>query len=289
VDLAGASGDSWLGEQEVIVSSESITGEVTWFGHQHLCPDQLRVRAERRDLANRTRHGDQGPERNRAELRQPVRLPGRQILAEGTPHNPIIFTAETDDLDRPEDLLITDRGLWGGVVLLGKARINKAVNAAGDAATPKYEVFEGLEDLVINGPEFVHRFGGNRRRGQFRRPALRVDPAWRAALSPDKEINGLTLGGVGRGTVVEFVEVLSFADDGFEFFGGSVNTKYLVSAFNDDDGFDTDMGWSGKNQFWLGSSRTTDGTPVRSKTGSRTSATTGRASRWRPMRSTTRR
>ncbi|MGE3312049.1 MAG: hypothetical protein AB7O66_18955, partial [Limisphaerales bacterium] len=70
-------------------------------------------------------------------------------------------------------------------------------------------------------------------------------------LSPDKEINGLSLGGVGRGTVVENVEALSYADDGFEFFGGSVNTKYLVSAFNDDDAFDMDMGWNGKNQFWF--------------------------------------
>jgi hypothetical protein len=70
-------------------------------------------------------------------------------------------------------------------------------------------------------------------------------------LSPDKEINGLSLGGVGRGTTIEYVEAVSFADDGFEFFGGTVNTKYLVSAFNDDDSFDTDMGYTGKNQFWF--------------------------------------
>ncbi len=71
-------------------------------------------------------------------------------------------------------------------------------------------------------------------------------------LSPDKEINGLSLCAVGRGTTIEFVETYAIKDDGFEFFGGSVNTKYLVSAFNDDDGFDTDMGWNGKNQFWFG-------------------------------------
>jgi hypothetical protein len=76
---------------------------------------------------------------------------GGKIFAEGTRQQPIIFTAEDDDLTDTEDLLITDRGLWGGLVLLGNAPINKAVNAAGDAATPRYEVYEGLEDLQIQG------------------------------------------------------------------------------------------------------------------------------------------
>jgi hypothetical protein len=57
---------------------------------------------------------------------------------------------------------------------------------------------------------------------------------------------------VGRGTTIEFVECYGIADDGFEFFGGTVNTKYLVSAFNDDDAFDADMGYRGHNQFWFG-------------------------------------
>jgi hypothetical protein len=71
-------------------------------------------------------------------------------------------------------------------------------------------------------------------------------------LTTDKEINGWSLGAVGRGTVMEYLESYCTADDGFEFFGGSVNTKYLVSAFNDDDGFDTDEGYNGQNQFWFG-------------------------------------
>ncbi len=150
----------------------------------------------------------------------------------------------------PDDLDIDARGLWGGLVILGNARINKAVNAAGDAATPKYEVYEGLEDIEINGQN-VHRFGGtddDDNSGVLRYVSIRHGGQ---KLSPDKEINGLSLGGVGRGTTIEYVEAVSFADDGFEFFGGTVNTKYLVSAFNDDDAFDTDMGWSGKNQFWF--------------------------------------
>src|SRR4029434_9863774 len=70
-------------------------------------------------------------------------------------------------------------------------------------------------------------------------------------FQPNKELNGLSLGAVGRGTTIEYVEAYGTADDGFEFFGGTVNTKYLVSAFNDDDTFDTDQGYRGKNQFWF--------------------------------------
>jgi hypothetical protein len=62
-------------------------------------------------------------------------------------------------------------------------------------------------------------------------------------------VNGLSLCGVGSGTVVEYVECYAIQDDGFEWFGGTVNNKYLVSAFNDDEAFDTDQGFRGKNQF----------------------------------------
>ncbi|MFN0067467.1 MAG: hypothetical protein ACKVYV_07500 [Limisphaerales bacterium] len=171
-------------------------------------------------------------------------------IRNAAPHSPIIFTAENDDLADPADLGPTDRQLWGGLVVLGRARINSAVNANGDAAVPRYEVYEGLEDVVVGGQN-VFRFGGDDdgdSSGVLRYVSLRHGGQ---KLSPDKEINGLSLGGVGRGTVIEYIEALSFADDGYEFFGGSVNTRYLVSAFNDDDAFDVDMGYSGDNQFWF--------------------------------------
>ena len=85
---------------------------------------------------------------------------GAKIFANGSPTAPIIFTAEADDLDDPEDLGIFERGLWGGVVLLGKAVLNTTTDLAGNGATPKYEVFEGLPDREING-QFVNRFGGS--------------------------------------------------------------------------------------------------------------------------------
>jgi hypothetical protein len=175
---------------------------------------------------------------------------GGKIFANGTPTQPIIFTAEADDVTDPEDLPLFQRGLWGGVVLLGRAGINTALDATGNTSSPKYDVFEGLPDTQIAGQN-VHRFGGgddNDSSGVMRYVSIRHSGV---VFQPNKELNGLSLGGVGRGTVLEYIESYAVADDGFEFFGGTVNTKYLVSAFNDDDCFDTDQGYRGKNQFWF--------------------------------------
>ena len=178
---------------------------------------------------------------------------GGKIYAEGTPQNPIIFTAEADDTTIPDDMPIwgpTARGLWGGLVIFGNTTINGAVDNGGHAANPKYEVYEGLTDITLNG-ENVFRYGGandDDDSGVVRYVSIRHGGA---VLAPNKEINGLSLGAVGRGTTIEFVESYCAADDGFEFFGGTVNTKYLVSSFNDDDSFDADMGYRGTNQFWF--------------------------------------
>ncbi len=175
---------------------------------------------------------------------------GAKIFAQGTRTHPIIFTAEADDVSDPEDLSIFQRGLWGGVVLLGNSVLNTTLDAAGNTASPKYEVFEGLPDSQING-QFVNRFGGNNdddSSGVLRFVSIRHAGV---VFQPNKELNGLSLGAVGRGTTIEYVEAYATADDGFEFFGGTVNTKHLVSAFNDDDGFDIDQGYRGKNQFWF--------------------------------------
>ncbi|MCW5559044.1 MAG: hypothetical protein KIT22_14595, partial [Verrucomicrobiae bacterium] len=177
---------------------------------------------------------------------------GAKLFAQGTPQNPIIFTAEDDDLSDPTDLGPEDTQLWGGIILLGKARINNAVNAAGDAASPKYDVYEGLPDAQAPGGQFVNRFGGgddDDSSGVLRYISIRHGGK---LLESNKEVNGLSLCGVGRGTTIEFIEVYANSDDGFEFFGGTVNTRYLVSAFNQDEQFDADQGYSGHNQFWFG-------------------------------------
>ncbi|MBM3846217.1 MAG: T9SS C-terminal target domain-containing protein [Verrucomicrobia bacterium] len=174
---------------------------------------------------------------------------GGKIFAEGTPSQPIIFTAEADDVNDPEDLGLLDRGLWGGVVLLGRARINTAVDASGNAASPKFDVYEGIPGTNPNYLNFF--YGGDNdddSSGIMRYVSIRHGGK---VLESNKEINGLSICAVGRGTTLEFIETYAIKDDGFEFFGGSVNTKYLVSAFNDDDAFDTDQGHTGKHQFWF--------------------------------------
>src|SRR5882672_9330272 len=175
---------------------------------------------------------------------------GAKIFANGTEHSPIIFCSENDDLDDPNDIPLWQRGLWGGVVIYGKSVLNTASDASGNAASPKYDVFEGLPDSQVNG-QFVNRFGGNDdndNSGVMRYVSIRYSST---VILPNKEINSLSLCAVGRGTTIENVECFGAGDDSVEFFGGTVNTKYLASIFSDDDNFDIDQGYRGKNQFWF--------------------------------------
>jgi hypothetical protein len=162
---------------------------------------------------------------------------GGKIFAEGTPTQPIIFTAEADDVNDPNDLPANTRGLWGGVIILGRA----VINVAGGE--------QDIEGIPVTEPRGI--YGGaddDDNSGVFRYVSIRYGGT---NIGANNEINGLTMGAVGRGTTIEFVEVFNNADDGYEWFGGTVNTRYLVSAFNDDDGFDYDEGWRGSNQFWF--------------------------------------
>ncbi|MBL9213369.1 MAG: hypothetical protein JNL92_23095 [Opitutaceae bacterium] len=158
---------------------------------------------------------------------------GGKINASGTAQEPIIFTAEADNLNG--NLGQSDRGLWGGVVLLGRARTNTASgqgNIEGIPTTEPLGLYGGTNDADDSG---VMRYVSIRHAGSL--------------LGPNNELNGLTMGAVGSGTTIEYIEVFANADDGFEWFGGTVNCKYLVSAFNDDDAFDWDEGYRGKLQF----------------------------------------
>ncbi len=177
---------------------------------------------------------------------------GAKLHAVGTPTQPIIFTSEFDDTSDPTDVGVYERGLWGGVVVFGQAVLNTSSSAAGNDATNsfKYDVFEGLADNQISG-QHVYRFGGTDdadNSGEIQYVSIRHGGY---VITGAKELNGLSMCALGRGTTIDHVEAYAIADDGFEFFGGTVNTKYLVSAFNDDDGFDTDQGYRGKNQFWF--------------------------------------
>ncbi|HMQ79571.1 MAG TPA: T9SS type A sorting domain-containing protein [Ignavibacteria bacterium] len=155
---------------------------------------------------------------------------GGTINANGNALAPIVFTSA-------QPVGTKAAGDWGGVIILGKARINTASGA--DTAA-----IEGISPSVF--------YGGTNdadNSGTFR--YVRIEYSG-IALSPNNEINGLTMGGVGSGTTIEYVMVAYNGDDSFEWFGGTVNCKYLISYNPVDDEFDTDFGYRGKLQFLLG-------------------------------------
>ncbi|MDP4694115.1 MAG: hypothetical protein NWS00_06165, partial [Opitutales bacterium] len=143
-------------------------------------------------------------------------------------------------------------GLWGGVIILGNAPTNNDQSASNALLVAGTDFIEGLiepnpgdasPDLRgIYGGDAPHDSSGVMRYVSIRNGGFN--------LSAANEINGLTMGGVGAGTVLEFIEVVAGQDDGFEWFGGTVNSKYLLSAYNNDDAFDYDQGFSGLGQFW---------------------------------------
>jgi hypothetical protein len=174
---------------------------------------------------------------------------GGKLYATGTVAKPIIFTMEGDDVNDPNDIPPTVTGQWGGVILMGRATVNSAFDGVGNASSPVTDVYEGVSS---EGPNGEHRFGGNDDNdssGALRYVSIRHTGR---SFALDKELNSLTMGGVGRGTVIEYVESFASSDDAFEWWGGTVNTKYLIAAFCEDDDFDTDQGYTGTNQFWFG-------------------------------------
>jgi hypothetical protein len=159
---------------------------------------------------------------------------GAQIDAQGTADSPIVFTSELDD----GTLEATDRGLWGGVIILGRATTN-----------------ETSQNIQIEGipSETPAEYGGTAdddNSGTLRYVSIRHG-GFSISGVPGDEINGLTLGAVGSGTTIEYVDVFANFDDCYEWFGGTVNTRYLVGAFCGDDTFDYDQGFRGKGQFWF--------------------------------------
>jgi hypothetical protein len=170
---------------------------------------------------------------------------GGTIMATGTATAPITFTANAPVADLATDLTtVSDsttgavtvhgtRGNWGGLIILGEAPVQGGSRNV-----------EGLaHDVPYGGIDASDSSG-----------TLQYVRVWHggAAISADNEINGITFGGVGSGTTVDHCEVALNVDDGFEFFGGTVNAKYLSTLFVGDDAFDTDKGYQGKMQYLFG-------------------------------------
>lgn len=158
---------------------------------------------------------------------------GGKIEAIGEPANPIVFTSEGADGFR-------NRGDWGGIVLLGKAYTNGSASSTIEGITAS----AGSENGVY-GPGTGSAMD-NDDSGTLR--YVRIEFAG-IALSQDNELNSLTMGSVGSGTEIDHIQVTYANDDAYEWFGGSVNHKYLVAYATLDDDFDTDRGYNGNVQF----------------------------------------
>lgn len=161
---------------------------------------------------------------------------GSKISAIGSATQPIVFTSNQPAGSR-------NTGDWGGLIILGKAPVNQTggevvieggLTPTNGGAAAKYTTYGG-NDVADNSGSLKYvrfEYGG-------------------VPFAPDNEINGLTLGGVGNGTTIDYVEVYRAGDDSIEWFGGTVNAKHLLSIGALDDDFDTDYGYSGNVQFAL--------------------------------------
>jgi hypothetical protein len=151
---------------------------------------------------------------------------GGRIYAEGTPNQPITFTG-------PE----ATPGSWAGLVIAGRSDCNDAPGVDGGCQ------FEAVPEIVYGGSDPDDNSGRLR--------YVRI--LWAGqSIAPNEELNSLTMLAVGRGTVMEYIQVDGGLDDGFEWFGGTVDGRYLVCSNMGDDCFDSDQGFTGRVQFALG-------------------------------------
>jgi predicted small lipoprotein YifL len=158
---------------------------------------------------------------------------GAKIDAQGTASNPIVFTsARAAGSRQPGD--------WGGVIIIGNGIVNKAGNNV---------TIEGT-GAGANNPAQVYSGGSNNADNSGIMRYVRIEFAG-YATAPNQELNSLTLAAVGSGTTIEYVQTLAGLDDSFEWFGGAVDGKYLVSYESGDDHFDISEGFVGRLQFLI--------------------------------------
>ncbi|MEQ8507476.1 MAG: hypothetical protein RIB43_00615 [Rhodospirillaceae bacterium] len=155
---------------------------------------------------------------------------GSQLRSNGTATAPVVFSAISDDTAN----LDTDTSLWGGLVINGRARLNTCnqVGVCEEEGEGDSGLYGGVDDTDNSGNLFytVVKYAGN--------PITATD-----------ELNGIAFQGVGSGTSIDYLQVHNGADDGVEFFGGTVNAKHLVITGADDDSIDWTFGWRGKIQY----------------------------------------
>jgi hypothetical protein len=180
-----------------------------------------------------------------AEVASLVICRGAKIVAKGTADAPIVFTSAA---------LNPQSGDWGGVVILGSATVNQSLTWKGAAVKGLTSVEGGINDsevgygLAGSGDAAFPTANDADNSGILQ--YARIEYAG-YAYQPDNELNSLTMAGVGNGTTIDHIQVTYAKDDAFEWFGGTVNCKYLIAYKTQDDDFDTDFGYAGKVQFGI--------------------------------------
>ena len=164
---------------------------------------------------------------------------GSSIVADGTSSNPITFTSREHVANGVVAGLANGAaGQWGGMIILGNAYSTKCPES-GDCSLQ----VEGAQEGAVFGGTNNTESSGTLRYVRVMHGGFEI--------APDNELNGITFGGVGSGTTVEYLQVHKNADDGVEFFGGAVNARYVVLTGIQDDSVDWDNGYQGKLQFVL--------------------------------------
>lgn len=235
-----------------VVVSSNITSDATWtsdkvyqLGGRITVTDGVTLTIEPGTIIK----GEAGTGPNATAL---LIARGGTLMAEGTADAPIIFTSVADEIT-PDDVAAGNfaspnldpdiNGLWGGVIILGKATIS-ASNDNGDDVSEVQ--IEGIPTSDPNG-----LYGGSEdtdNSGVVKYISIRHGGA---NIGAGNEINGLSLGGVGSGTTIEHIEIVANQDDGIEWFGGTVSVSNVVVWNVGDDGIDTDQSWQGTLENFL--------------------------------------
>ncbi|MFZ1694432.1 MAG: hypothetical protein WAT74_14645 [Flavobacteriales bacterium] len=183
---------------------------------------------------------------------------GGQIWANGSQSCPIILTAAADPLDG--SYAVTNRGKWGGLIMLGRARNNVRSTDLKDGGPNPSTSITGtdgvglIEGLLLGDSRNYYGMPVGQENDDDNSGILRYVSVRHGGqiIGVGNEVNGITLGSVGRGTKIEFIEAVCNLDDAVEPFGGTVDIKYAVGAFVDDDYFDWDQDYRGRVQFFYG-------------------------------------
>lgn len=213
-----------------------ITANTTWSNDTiYILTSRVKVRpgATLTIEAGTVIKGAQGQETNAKVL---MVMRGAKIMAEGTATSPIIFTTVADNIQpgqiQSPNMSSDAQGLWGGLAILGNAKISVSTGTEAQ-----------IEGVPLSDTDGL--YGGNDdadNSGVLRYVSVRHGGT---SIGSGNELNGISFGGVGSGTVVDHIEIVANADDGLEFYGGTVNATNVLVWNNGDDALDTDMSYSG--------------------------------------------